>query len=109
MEISSPRTFPAFPRTSKELIEIPHVIRRTAVTTRRHAISVGTHGERRDEVSQAKHPTSNIQARLPLGPLLVVKKTEASPGFFMSARAGWGGGALDELAVVPVNQRYCKT
>lgn len=94
MEISSPRTFPAFPRTSKELIEIPHVIRRTAVTTRRHAISVGTHSERRDEVSQAniQHPTSNIQARLPLGLLLVVKKTEASPGFFMSARAGWGRG-----------------
>lgn len=103
MEISSPRTFPAFARTSKESIEIPHVIRRTAATTRRHANSVGTHSEQRGENSQSniQNSTPHIQALL----LLLLLEIKLKPHLYFSCQPEPGGEeALDELQVVPLNQ-----
>lgn len=95
VEISSPRTFPAFARTSKESIEIPHVIMRTAATTRRHASSVGTPSEERWRLA-LKHSTSDI--------LAAAARNKLKPHLDISCQPEAGGWeALDELQLVAAN------
>lgn len=65
--MSSPRIFLAFSCTSKELMEIPHVIRRTAITAGRRKAAFN-HREPRDE------NFTDIQAQLPFFYLKKKKK-----------------------------------